>query len=50
MTTIKQSFRDLQGTIKYTNMGMMEVPEGKEEENGPESIFEEIMLEFFPNW
>ena len=45
----EDSLRDLWDNIKHTNIHIIGVPEGKEKEKGPEKIFEEIILENFPN-
>ena len=41
--------RDLWNNIKCTNIYIIGVPEGEEREKGPEKIFEEIIVENFPN-
>ena len=43
------SLRDLQDNIKRNNICIIGVPEGEEREKGPEKIFEEIIVENFPN-
>ena len=43
----EDSLRDLRD-IKHTNIHIIEVPE-EEREKGPEKIFEEIIVENFPN-
>ena len=45
----EDSLRDLQDNIKCTNILIIGVPEGEEREKGPEKIFEEIIVENFPN-
>ena len=45
----EDSLRDLWNNIKHTNIRMTGVPEGEEREKGPEKIFEEIIVENFPN-
>ena len=45
----EDSLRDLWDNIKCNNMGIIGVPGGEEREKGPEKIFEEIILENFPN-
>ena len=41
--------RDLWDSIKHTNILIIGVPEGEQREKGPEKIFEEIIVENFPN-
>ena len=41
--------RDLWDNIKHSNIHVIGVPEGEEREKGPEKIFEEIIVENFPN-
>ena len=41
--------RDLQDNIKRKNVHIIGVPGGVEREKGPEKIFEEIIVENFPN-
>ena len=41
--------RDLWDNIKRNNIHIIGVPEGEEREKGPEKIFEEIIVENFPN-
>ena len=45
----EDSLRDLWDNIKCTNICIIGVPEGEERERGPEKIFEEIIVENFPN-
>ena len=45
----EDSLRDLWDNIKHTNICIREVPEGEEREKGTEKIFEEIIVENFPN-
>ena len=45
----EDNLRDLWDNIKCTNIHIIEVPEGEEREKGPEKIFEEIIVENFPN-
>ena len=45
----KDSLRDLQDDIKYTNISITGVPEGEEREKGAKNIFEDITAENFPN-
>ena len=45
----EDSLRDLCNNIKYTNIRITGVPEEEEEKKGYEKIFEEIVVENFPN-
>ena len=45
----EDSLRDLWGNIKCNNIRIMAAPEGEEREKGPEKIFQEIIVEKFPN-
>ena len=45
----EDSLRDLWDNIKHNNIHIIRVPEGDEREKGPEEIFEEIIVENFPN-
>ena len=45
----EDSLRDLWHNIKHNNIRIIGVPEGEEREKGPEKIFEEIIVENFPN-
>ena len=45
----EDNLRDLWENIKHNNIRIIEVPEGEEREKGPEKIFEEIIVEKFPN-
>ena len=45
----EDSLRDLWDNIKWTNIHIIGVPEGKGREKVPEKIFEEIRAENFPN-
>ena len=49
MKRIEDSFRDLQDNIKHTNIRIIGVPEEEEIKKGTEKIFEEIIVENFPN-
>ena len=48
MKRIEDSLRDLWENIKYTNIRIIGVPE-EEKNKGTEKIFEEIIIENFPN-
>ena len=45
----EDSLRDLWDNIKHTNIHIIGVPEGEEREKEPKKIFEEIIVENFPN-
>ena len=45
----KERLRNLQDNLKHSNIQIIGVPEGEEEEQEIENIFEKIMKENFPN-
>ena len=45
----EDSPRDLWDNVKRNHIRITGVPEGEEREKGPEKIFEEIIVENFPN-
>ena len=49
MKTIEDSLRDCWDNIKHTNILIIGVPEEEEKKKGTEKIFEEIIVENFPN-
>ena len=49
MKRIEDSLRDLWDNIKCTNIRITGVPEEEEKTKGTEKIFEEIIVESFPN-
>ena len=49
MKRIEDSLRDLWDNIKSTNIRIIGVPEEEERKKGTEKIFEEIIVENFPN-
>ena len=49
MKRIEDSLRDLWDNIKRTNIRIIGVPEEEEKNKGTEKIFEEIIVENFPN-
>ena len=49
MKRIHNSLRDLWDNIKHTNIRIIGVPEEEERKKGTEKIFEEIIVENFPN-
>ena len=46
---IEDSLRDLWDNIKHTNIWIIRVPEEEEKKKETEKIFEEIIVENFPN-
>ena len=49
MKRIEDSLRDLWDNIKHTNIHIIGVPEEEEKKKGSEKIFEDIIIENFPN-
>ena len=49
MKRIDDSLRDLWDNIKHTNIRIKGVPEVEEKKKGNEKIFQEIIVENFPN-
>ena len=49
MKRTENSLRDLWDNIKHTNIRIIGVPEEEEKEKEYEKIFEEIIVENFPN-
>ena len=49
MKGTKDSLRDLWDKIKRTNIRIMGIPEEEEKKKGTEKIFQEIIVENFPN-
>ena len=49
MKRIEDSLRDLWDNIKHTNIRIIGVPEQEKKKKGSEAIFEEIIVEDFPN-
>ena len=49
MKRIEDSLRDLWDHIKHTNIRIIGVSEEEEKKKGTEKIFEEIIVENFPN-
>ena len=39
----------MQDNMKHNNIHMIRIPEGEEEEQGIENLFEKVMMENFPN-
>ena len=49
MKRYEDSLRDHWDNVKCNNIRIIRIPEGEEREEGPEKIFEEIIVENFPN-
>ena len=49
MKRTEATFRDLWNNIKHTNIQIIGVPEEEEKKKGYEKVFEEIIVENFPN-
>ena len=49
MTRTEDSLRDLWDHIKHTNIWIIGVPEEEEKKKEYEKMFEEIIVEHFPN-
>ena len=49
MKRIEDSLRDIWDNIKHTNIGIIGVSEEEEKKKGSEKIFEEVIVENFPN-
>ena len=45
----EQLLRELQDNMKCNNIHIIGIPEGEEEEQGIENLFEKVMMENFPN-
>ena len=46
----EESLRRLSDISKRANVWLIGVPEGEEEEQETENLFEKVMKENFPNW
>ena len=49
MKRLEDSLKDLWDNIKHTNIQIIRAPEEEEKKKGSEKIFEEIIVENFPN-
>ena len=45
----EEAIRKMQDNMKHKNMRIIGIPEGEEEEQGIENLFEKVMMENFPN-
>ena len=45
----EEGLREMQDNMKHNNIHIIEIPEGEEEEQGIENLFEKVMMENFPN-
>ena len=45
----EEVIRDMQDNMKRNNIRIIGIPEGEEEEQGIENLFEKVMMENFPN-
>ena len=45
----EEGLREMQDNMKCNNIHMIGIPEGEEEEQGIENLFEKVMMENFPN-
>ena len=45
----EEGLREMQDNMKHNNIHIIGIPEGEEEEQGIENLFEKVMMEYFPN-
>ena len=45
----QRQLREMQNNMKCNHIHIIEIPEGEEDEQGIESLFEKILMENFPN-
>ena len=45
----EEGLREMQDNMKHNNIRIMGIPEGEEEDQGIENLFEKVMMENFPN-
>ena len=45
----EEGLREMQDNMKHNNICIIGIPEGEEEEQGIENLFEKVMMEDFPN-
>ena len=46
----EDGWREMQDNMKHNNTHIIGIPEGEEEEQGIENLFEKVMMENFPNF
>ena len=49
LTKNEEGLREMQDTMKRNNIRIIGIPEGEEEEQGIENLFEKVMMENLPN-
>ena len=45
----EEGLREMQDNMKHNNIRIIGIPEGEEEEQGIDNLFEKVMMEYFPN-
>ena len=45
----EEGLRERQDNMKHNNIRIIGIPEGEEEEQGIQNLFEKVMMENFPN-
>ena len=45
----EEGLREMQDNMKCSNIHIIGIPEGEEEEQGIENLFQKVMMENFPN-
>ena len=45
----EEGLREMQDNMKHNNIFVIGIPEGEEEEQGIENLFERVMMENYPN-
>ena len=45
----EEGLREMQDNMKHNNIHIIQIPEGEEEEQGIQNLFEKVMMENFPN-
>ena len=49
LTKIEEGLREMHDNMKRNNIHIIGIPEGEEEEQGIENLFEKVILENFSN-